>query len=621
MPTTTKYAIYAADGTVRAYTPEIEYKGTWMGECYLTVTVKSPTPIGFQVGDYMIYRNERFELNMNAPKCKQAKSGAYGEAFVYEDIKFNSLSDELTRCDFLDVVKEDNEIHYTQLPEFSFYASSVQDLADRIQANLDRIYTGDKAWTVEVHPEYAEKTNVSVSVSNIKVWGALELCVNDFGCYFIVRNRTIIIGTAGMPTTNIFKFGKGNGLSKIEEQAEDNDAIITRLRAYGNTTNMPSRYYNKILKADSSAYLPNNMAVNRLMLPGFPTATLDPYIGSANASIYGIREATVMFDGSNDLDDIHPSLEGMTSQDLLDAGITLDTGPTYYGALDELIGGDQPSDDGVFEEDDTIENIKVLVRDLGFDINDYLTSEDATISFKDGMCGGREMTIVSVEQLGNGTYRIELERAYDESLDMYFPNKFYPLRAGDKFVILHIEMPDVYIQAASQRLYNAAVAYLAKNDSPRSVYQPEIDEHYMARQHDDYLNGDAEKSLYLTIKEGDLMLFEDEDLGVSGNIVIDSLTITEGGDNKVPKYEITLREEKTVGTIEKLQNQIDSLAKGQGGGNGYNTEQLKSLIKTLGSTLYLSKVSKDTAQKLITFVSGLVSQGLITAEQGVTSLG
>jgi hypothetical protein len=82
---------------------------------------------------------------------KESSSNTYGEGYQYENIVFNSLADELTRCDFLDYVPNDNEIHYSSLPTFSFFADSITKLAERIQANLDRIYKGGKKWTNETN--------------------------------------------------------------------------------------------------------------------------------------------------------------------------------------------------------------------------------------------------------------------------------------------------------------------------------------------------------------------------------------------------------------------------------------------------------------------------------------
>ena len=85
----------------------------------------------------------------------------------------------------------------------------------------------------------------------------------------------------------------------------------------------------------------------------------------------------------------------------------------------------------------------------------------------------------------------------------------------------------------------------------------------MARQHDEAV-ARGEASIHDTLKEGDLMLFTDSDLGIEGSIIIDTLIIKEGED-MIPKYTMTLREEKAVGSLEKIQNQIDSIAGGWAG--------------------------------------------------------
>ena len=242
-----EWTVYDKTGiTERCAIRQLEYSGTWMGECFVTATITSPVPIDFAIGDYLIYRGERFEINYDPSVLKKARKNSTGDAFTYDSVKFNSLSDELTRCMFLDFVKDDNNIHYTSLPNFSFYAASIQDLADRIQANLDRIYTSDKKWTVEVHPEYVNKTDVNISVNGITVWEALALVNSQFDANFIVRGRTITIGTAGIAADNVFKYGKGNGLYEIERTAEIDQQIVTRLRAYGSTRNLPNHYYARL---------------------------------------------------------------------------------------------------------------------------------------------------------------------------------------------------------------------------------------------------------------------------------------------------------------------------------------------------------------------------------------
>ena len=49
---------------------------------------------------------------------------------------------------------------------------------------------------------------------------------------------------------------------------------------------------------------------------------------------------------------------------------------------------------------------------------------------------------------------------YDESLKLYFPYKDYNIKSGDKFVLLYIDMPDVYIQDVYKR-------QISGRDSPK----------------------------------------------------------------------------------------------------------------------------------------------------------
>lgn len=618
------WEIRGKNNQVKTTVGSLEYNGEWMGESYVTVTVESPAPVNFEIGDYIIYRDERFEINYDPGKIKSAPRYEKGDAFKYENIKFNSLADELTRCDFLDIVLNDNQLHFTGLPKFSFYGG-VKDLANRMQANLDRTY-GKGTWSVVVSPEFQSTKEVNISVDTIKVQGALSILVNELETYYTIKDRTITIGAAGIPAGHLFKYGKGNGLYEIEQNAEADQAIVTRLRAYGSTRNLPHRYYNSLSGADGKKLIPDNMAVQYLMLPEFPYTTQDPYIDSPNIAKLGIREGTVFFDGSGELEEIYPSIEGMTAEQLKAAGVPCNS----TGALDEIVGAEQMTDNGVGEinegETQTTAKpptFKVTLKDISFDINDHLTTETATLSFKTGMLGGRGFEIVKngckpiKDASGKVTgYELELNRVYDDSIKLWFPYSAYNAQAGDKFVLLYIEMPEVYIKAAAKRLKEAATEWLSKNDYSRSIYAPKVDENFMARQHDAAMaSGGKIKSLHDTLKEGMLLLFEDEDLNIDASIFIDRLTIKEEG--VVPTYEVVLKEEKTVGRLDKMQNQIDSLAAGKGqGGGGYSAAQIRSMIDAYGGTRFLSKIKDDRSTGKIASDKGFEVGNFISGVAG-----
>ena len=160
-----EWLIYGSNGSQKATVKKLEYSGEFMGETSVTCDIYSPSPISFSIGDYLVYRGERFTIDYDATRLKQARNNTYGKGYTYENMRFLSYVGELKKCEFLDFVPSDNLIHFSQLPDFSFYAETVKDLADRIQANLDRIYTGGKAWTVQVVQGFEGKENINVSVS------------------------------------------------------------------------------------------------------------------------------------------------------------------------------------------------------------------------------------------------------------------------------------------------------------------------------------------------------------------------------------------------------------------------------------------------------------------------
>lgn len=756
----------------------LEYSDSWMGECFLTINFKHEVPINFQIGDYIVYRGERFELNYEPGKDKQARPDTYGEGFVYDSVKFNALQDELARAEFLDVVLNDNELHYTSLPKFPFYVQTLDDLLDRIQACLNeqigaglwKIYSRNKDRSVQrgaLESEwlsvYGEKTDdnviesMSITVDSQTCWQALALVNEKWDINFIVRGRNIYVGTTGIQASHIFKYGLGNGLYEIVQNADSDQSVVTRLRAYGSEKNLPSHYYadlgvkyvaniTKVVGASTNveleldldyietyfknprkyivpgetgeqslgwvlkvtfdfkteitgyvtqAYgskkcrfyselkgtqtdtgdeeskekldafiaqvkagntkmyitsglnkkavpssmkeyaknLPNNMSINRLMLPGFPHVSLSdfyntltdeekkyvnptgrqhkfstdphrPYIDSINIEQIGLRSASQFFetdDKTNGVIEIYPTIEEMEI-----GGVR----------VDEIDEGVAPDDDGRFGDNETVKNVDIyLKKAIDFDIND-LKDDDFSISMKDGMCGGRTFKVASSTKI-DGRWRLTIERVKDEALELWFPYKDYPIKKGDHFVLTGITLPDSYVNAASLKLLKYAIAFIDKNDYTRYVYQPKVDEIFMARQHDlaEKDTTGVIKSLHDTLKAGDLMEFEDTDLRIGGVISIDQLTIKEE-DGKIPTYDITLREDKEVGTIQKIQQQISSLQNGNGGtGAGLTTTQVKNQVATEGSKHFISKINDDIAKGTITwekvqkFLQGLLVGG------------
>lgn len=343
-----------------------QYNGSFMGERNITASISSPVKINWEIGDYVVFRNEPFTLRYVPPVKKQSRRGTYGEGYIYDGIVFSSIISQLMDVQFLDYVSNDNNIHYTGLSNFAFYVSnnSLTEFASRIKANIERVY-GKDSWDVIVANKGVvikdEDNNVIVEGSSFEfddqsisittgtsIYNAICLINTQLELNFLIRivngRKTIILGGSSVATAESLGYGKGRGLKSIQQSHNNNEQIVTRLHAYGSSRNLPYRYYNKKYNDknkypkmfDSNGnYLLESRYINKLMLPykcWVQTSYLwDAFIQSKLADVIGIKEGEVTFDGSDEKwDEIYPSLEKQSVNDW-EVGMTMyDSGYREY---------------------------------------------------------------------------------------------------------------------------------------------------------------------------------------------------------------------------------------------------------------------------------------------------
>ena len=540
------WIVYDKTGEIKRCTiKELEYNGSFMGERTISCSFESPVVINFAIGDYLTYRGEVFYLYYTPSQTKSASSGSAQDAFEY-DLVFNTVDVELQNCQLLDYVPYGNDYHYQPSPSFSF-VGTVKTFAERIQANMNRDYPG---WTIDVY-EGVETEEAEIQIDNTSCWNALVMINKEFGLNFLVTKRRVRIGYPEDSLNHTFYYGKDNGLYQITRNVNADEAIVTRLYAYGGERNIPSDYNKR--ESDFSGK-------KNLMLPGY-LETGKSYIESKNISAYGVREYTQLFE------DIYPSIAGVELPGI--------------GRIDELVSAEQ-----ITEETETSGSFKVTIKNIGFNIKDYLTSETATISMRSGSLIGYEFEIVEVIQLENGNYEITLNKSTRDNFQV--PNAGQNLSTGDRFILLNINMPDKYVEYAEDKLLNAATSYLADHDHVTYTYDIGVDEIYMAR------NG----NLHDLIREGMRLPLYDADFGTDYSIIIQSLSIKEGED--IPVYEISLSDKPIASTIDKIWDAIDNVRNegsvSKGGyviGGGLSPEELNKK--------YLRKDVNDTAHGEIIF--------------------
>lgn len=514
-----RFTVYSKDGqTVRCVLDKLEYTGVFMAERACTSTFISDVKINFDVFDYIDYRGERFELEL-LPTVKKISKHQYSY-----DLNFVSLKYELERCMMRNIVPSDNGIVYPT-PLVVEFTGTVKYLAERIQACLDAMY-GKDIWSITL-AEGVDSEEKNISMSNQNCWSALSLVNTEYKLNYFVKGRSVTIGGAEPVVNNVFEYGKGKGLYEIERISDADTGIVTKLRAYGGTRNLDYSYPKKPEWTDS--ILPANYALSplRLMLPSFKTDGVTDFVLASNEAIakYGIREGVITYD------DIYPSITGMKNS----AGQAIDE----IKSVGTITSETQPT-------------FTVQLYDLGFDLNESLTTDEAQLSMKSGALQGYAFTITKIVKASDGSYTLTLGRNTLEEADtdnFTVPNKDWNMKAGDKFVLLNILMPQEYIRAAENRLLERAKEYLAKYSSTNYSYNIGVDEIFMARN----------ANFYNEIMEGKRLTVNDPEMGIDHeNVIIQSLSIKEG-EGLIPTFEVTLNNEPSASTLERIQGQISEI--------------------------------------------------------------
>lgn len=173
-------------------------------------------------------------------------------------------------------------------------------------------------------------------------------------------------------------------------------------------------------------------------------------------------------------------------------------------------------------------------------------------------------------------------------------------------VLYNIVMADsIYIKDAQQRLFDAAIKEIQRLRSDLNNYTIKSYPQVFVEQ-----NPYLQIGQKVTYNDGNGYTLSTRVLKLSTNIDYNFI------------QEITVGNQAIKGTITQLKDDVQSII-ASGGGNGsgcggYTESQLKNLIARYGTGYFLSKQFNDTAQGLITFAKGLISDMLAKLNGGAT---
>jgi hypothetical protein len=591
--------------------------------------------LSFTLQEYVEYKGIKYILKNPPVVVRKGMTSENSEAkgMTKYSCTFYHEMIELYNIPFTDIAISSSEESYRSEKRTFSWIGTLSMFVQKINSCL----VGTK-WTCKLQPTFVDDGTMSdvLSFSNQFISDVCKTAYETWKVPFVVDGYTIWFGKPSKEILDnenkpyIFKFGQGVGL-KNNDCTPKNNKVITRIAGYGSNINIPYGYP-IITDADG----------NRIEHP-YTRDTLMPsvYVEAVrNKVLFGSKEPLIDYydaDSSyptpinplapvfhiQEFSSIQPTIQGMTYKgqaiDLFkevivpeggwDDYIDPETGEvrqSYFDVTLYPLGFDLYAQAAVtsgmtfsMKSGDTLgANYEVAVDWEDVKKNFYVTDEAGNIVFKPN---GEQRDYAKYPDSTDQAITIKLTKDLD-TFGTIMPSKFQQVKTGDKFVILHIEMPQAYIDKAQERLDVAMKRYMLENNMPLYDYPLSFDEHFL----------ETNQAILAQIKPNTIVRFLYKDNEDAMELSVKEMSI-QYGTNPLPTYNITLTDEVSI-----VLNQIGQIADGLSK-LGSQVAQLQAIygLDIVGElNKKLSRVKDDTAQGMITFLRGLKVGSFVTGSTG-----
>lgn len=591
--------------------------------------------LSFTLQEYVEYKGIKYILKNPPVVVRKGMTSENSEAkgMTKYSCTFYHEMIELYNIPFTDIAISSSEESYRSEKRTFSWIGTLSMFVQKINSCL----VGTK-WTCKLQPTFVDDGTMSdvLSFSNQFISDVCKTAYETWKVPFVVDGYTIWFGKPSKEILDdenkpyIFKFGQGVGL-KNNDCTPKNNKVITRIAGYGSNINIPYGYP-IITDADGNRiehpYTRDTLmpsvyveAVRNKVLFGSKDPLIDYYDADSSyptpinplAPVFHIQEFS----------SIQPTIEGMTYKgqaiDLFkevivpeggwDDYIDPETGEvrqSYFDVTLYPLGFDLYAQAAVtsgmtfsMKSGDTLgANYEVAVDWEDVKKNFYVTDEAGNIVFKPN---GEQRDYAKYPDSTDQAITIKLTKDLD-TFGTIMPSKFQQVKTGDKFVILHIEMPQAYINKAQERLDVAMKRYMLENNMPLYDYPLSFDEHFL----------ETNQAILAQIKPNTIVRFLYKDNEDAMELSVKEMSI-QYGTNPLPTYNITLTDEVSI-----VLNQIGQIADGLSK-LGSQVAQLQAIygLDIVGElNKKLSRVKDDTAQGMITFLRGLKVGSYVTGSTG-----
>lgn len=424
------------------------------------ITVESSFPQTYNIGDKITVFGSDYKLN-RLPAVK--KTGMH--QFQYT-LQFEGVQYDLFRVIYdLTIDTTNNQLQDIQGDSLT---GNLRRFMTVLIANANRVFPNK--WALGVCPETIGDKTLTFGESDNCLSVLQNLCdKSNFNVEFdIVQNGGVytvnLYERVGQTLPFLFEFGKGRGLYELHRENVSSSNIVTRLKVYGSTENITSKY-----RAD------------RLCLPGKTKG--QSYIEKPEmVAKYGIFESRKNFD---------------------------DIKPTFTGSIESKVDE--------FSFTDTKFPFDLNATDASGETLYLINGVAAKIHFNTGNLAGYDFEVKSYD---HATHKFTLLKTTDDRGDVFPSEKFsaFQFAKGDEYKVLDIAYSQEIEAQAEAKLEEAGNKYYDQNCQPKVQYGLSVTEAHLKKF---YGTDDSVTNIFAP---GDFLHIVDADIDVDKAIRIKSFS-------------------------------------------------------------------------------------------------
>lgn len=389
----------------------------------VNITIESPFPQEYTIGDRITVFGRDYKLN-RLPSVK--KTGMH--QFQY-DLQFEGVQYDLFRVSYdLTIDTTTNQLQDIQGDTLT---GDLRRFMTVLVANANRVFPGK--WTLGACPDTIGDKTLTFGESDNCLSVLQNLCSDsNFNVEFdIVKIGDVytinLYDKVGQTLPYKFEYGKGRGLYDLHRENVSSANIVTRLKVYGSTENITSKY-----RAD------------RLCLPGRTKG--QSYIEKAEmVAKYGI------FEGRKNFDDVKPTFTG-----------SVETKVDEFSFIDTKFPFDL--------------NAKNAQGETLYLMNGVA----AKIHFNTGNLAGYDFEVKTYD---HATHKFTLIKTTDDRGDV-FPSEThlaFQFAEGNEYKVLDIAYSQDIEAAAEAQLEEVGNKYYDQNCQPKVQYGLSVTKAYLEK--------------------------------------------------------------------------------------------------------------------------------------------